>query len=307
MMTKNKFSYLLWNSVTESADKRYRHHLIKVYANKQNDFIAEMTSYVQKAHEDAKQYIRRALGDPLDPIGYSIENDPAEGYPETLDMHTLKGYFGEIFAGLIAEYCSPFGEDTWKVPAFLFRYHKAAFDHLELMRQTGEPAHHIPGRLGDDCLAFQLDDKGQIVRSLYCEAKCTANHRPQSILDAFEKVSKAVIVDVRPLIYILLDSTEPDASQWIEALRKHYLHPIPEYERCDLISYVCRVPDPRESRERLSTKGPHPKYTANRRLEAVEVQLPNVESTIQEVYGIKDATGVLVSAFNANKDDHTDL
>src|SRR5258708_27178695 len=133
MITQSKLSPLLSNFVEESADKRYRHCVIKIYANKLDEFTAELTLYVQKAHEDAKQHLRKPLGISLDPLGAPIEVDPAEGYPQLFDMRTLKGYFGEVFAGLIAEHCAPFGEKTWKVPAFLFRFHDVAFQHLELL------------------------------------------------------------------------------------------------------------------------------------------------------------------------------
>ncbi len=148
----------------ESTDHRYRHQRIIIYANKLNEFIAELTLYVQKAHEDAKQHLRKVLGNSLDPLASSIEVDPTEGYPQLFDMNTLKGYFGEIFAGLIAEHCSPFGEDNWKVPAFLFRFHLVEFQQLEQLRQTtGGKAHRNLGRTGDDCLAFQMNGKGQII------------------------------------------------------------------------------------------------------------------------------------------------
>ena len=42
---------------------------------------------------------------------------------------------GEVFAGLISEKYSPLGEE-WKVPGFLFRFHKEAFFELENWRQT---------------------------------------------------------------------------------------------------------------------------------------------------------------------------
>ena len=302
MIVRSQFSALLSNSVTESVDKRYRHHRIIIYANKLNAFVGELTLYVQKAHEDAKQHLRKVLGNSLDPLVSSTEDDPAKDYPQLFDMITLKGYFGEVFAGLIAEHCSPFGEDNWKVPAFLFRFHIVEFQQLEQLRQTGGKAHRNFGRTGDDCLAFQMDDKGQITRSLYCEAKCTAKHDLKLIADAHEKVSKSVLVDIPRLIEVLLDSTEPDAPKWIDALRQLRLKPIPKHERSDLVSYVCRSPGSGESWARLPSDKPHPKYTAGRRLEAVEFHLPDVESLIREVYGIKDVTGVLVPEVSATED-----
>jgi hypothetical protein len=294
MITRSAFSISLSNYVTESVNKRYRHHLIKVYANKRRDFIEELTIYVQKAHEDAKPYLRKVTEISLDPLGEPSKHNIADGYPERLHMQTLKGYLGEVFAGLVAEYCSPFGVNSWKVPAFLFRFHDVAFQHLEFIRQTGSQAHPIPGRTGDDCLAFQLDNQGQIVRSLYCEAKCTPTHHTNMVIEAHEKVSTAEIVDVPQLIRILQDSSDPDAAQWVDALRQLRLRlPVPDDERYDLVSYVCSPPKRRNNWARLPTDKPHPQYTASRRLEAVEIHLPDVESVIREVYGITNSAEAL--------------
>src|SRR6266699_1690691 len=284
MITRNKFPSLLWNSVKESGDRRYRHRVIKAYANKQNELIEELKFYVQKAHEDARQCFNKLASNSLDPLGSSTKTNPAIGYPERLHMQTLKGYFGEVFAGLIAEHFSPFNEDKWKVPAFLFRFHLAAFQHLEKLRQVGGQANPIPGRTGDDCLAFRLDSDGHIVRSLYCEAKCTADHHPNMLTEAHKKVSESVIVDIPQLIEVLRDSSEPDAPQWIEALHQLRLGtPVTGYERYDLVSYICRPPI--RIATWLSRDRPHPTYTAQRRLEAVEVHLTNVEDIIHAVYG----------------------
>src|SRR5258708_32598268 len=103
---------------------------------------------------------------------------------------------------------------VWEVPLY------TTFAMASLLRQTGRIAHTIFGRTGDDCLAFQLDNQGRILRSLYCEAKCTAGHSPKLISDAHEKVSKAVLVDIPRVIEVLQDSSEPDAPQWIDALRQ---------------------------------------------------------------------------------------
>jgi hypothetical protein len=197
MITQNKFSSWLQNLVTESADKKYRHRLFTEYLNTRDETLQALTAYVRNAHEDARRYLHELFSNTLDPFGTQSSFDPAEGYPELLEMKTLKGYFGEIFAGLIAEYFSPFGEDDWKVPVFLFRYHTVAFQELERIRQTGGKAKEIPGRTGDDCLAFQVNSEGEIIRYLYCEAKCTSGgHLPEKVALAHKKVSESAVVDL---------------------------------------------------------------------------------------------------------------
>jgi hypothetical protein len=157
------------------------------------------------------------------------------------------------------------------------------------MRQTGRQANKIPGRTGDDCLAFQLDGQGQIIRTLYCEAKCLTIHNTTKVKEAHEKVSTADIVDIPQLIRILKESSDPGAKQWVEALQQLLLRlPLPDDERYDLVSYICSPPKRGDNWAWLPTDKPHPKYTASRRLEVAEIHLPDVASVIREVYGITD-------------------
>ena len=290
MAENDKLSCWLLDSVSESNNKQYRHRLLKENLSQRCEILEDLKSYVQAAHEDARRHLRKLAGTSLDPLDPTVTYDPAEGYPERLHIRTLKGYFGEVFAGLVAEKLSPFGQDGWKVPAFLFRFHQVEFQQLEAMRQTGAKAGVRPGRSGDDCLAFKLDSEGQIVRTLYCEAKCTTSHRKSMIDDAHEKVSKAVIVDIPRLINILLDYDDSVSLRWVEALRQWWLPDgNRDSERYDLVSYICGCPPTRGGRRTwIPTDRPYQKYTAGRPLEAVEAHLQNVEQLVREVYGKRD-------------------
>lgn len=302
MLTRQKVSLWLGSRVYDSQDKRYRHRVVQEYPSRRDQILPELTKYIQKAHNDARYRLRRLAQNPLDPLGFTPSVDPAKGYPELLHIQTLKGYFGEIFAGLIAEFLSPFEIDGWKVPAYLFRFHLTEFQQLEYMRQTGQNAHKRPGRTGDDCLAFLMNSEGKIVRSLYCEAKCTADHDTAMIADAHEKVSQSVIVDIPQLVEVLRDSNDPDAAKWINALLElQFGKPHLAYERYDLVSYVCRAP--KRSGMWLPSDKPHPKYTADRKLEAVEIHLPDVEKLIRLVYGKEEEEEKeLAQATNYKKD-----
>ena len=130
MITQSTFTSWLKEELHESPDKTYRHRLLTENPNTRDNFLDDLSSYVRAAHEDAKRHLRELFENTLDPFGTFPPFDPAEGYPELLHMQTLKGYFGEIFAGLIAEHFSPFGEASWKVPVFLFRYHIVAFQEF---------------------------------------------------------------------------------------------------------------------------------------------------------------------------------
>ena len=290
MIKSTKLSCCLTSSVTESKDKRYRHQLLKEQSTKRSVMVEELKTIVQIAHQDAICHLRK-LADipPLDPLPPNI-NDPTRGYPYQLDALTLKGYFGEIFAGIIAENFSPFGENSWEIPAFLFRFHNFAFDQLERWHQIDQDPGIIPGRTGDDCLAFRRNSRGQITHSLVCEAKCTKDHDSHLIKDAHEKVSETnpIPINLKQLIEILKDSNDPISRQWVKPLQELWLlKSNPGHERYDLVSYVCGQQPIRNPRGWISTDKPHPAYSAGRCLEAVEVHLDDVENLICEVYGKK--------------------
>ena len=282
----DKLHHWLANSTTESPDKRYRHRLLKERLAYRPEIFEEFKALIWQAHEDARRNFQGFIANSFDVLESSPPALPT-GYPENLPLTTLKGYFGEIFAGLIAENFSPFGIDDWEVPAFLFRFHSVAFDQLERMREAGEKSKAIFGRTGNDCLAFQLDEEGHIKRTLICEAKCTDTHDSDMVVEAHEQISDSISkpVSTRQLVEILRDRKhDPNAFNWIIALQHLRFDDISkDYERCDLVSYVHGQLSIRKSTW-IPQDAPHPKYTGKRRLEAVEIHLHNVEELIQSVY-----------------------
>lgn len=226
-----------------SEDQMYQHRTLLMTGDVESG-TALLGDYVQKAHEDTRNHLRKLANISLDPLGDITLVDPAMGYPELLPLQTLKGYFGEVFAGLVAEHFSPMGIKQWRVPAFLFRFHDLAFDRLERLRHSGGSSEvNIIGRHGDDCLAFQMDASGEITCSLACEAKCTASHDAGLLMDAHKKISEAnlVPVSVRQVIEVLMDrDDDADTLKWVRALQHLWLKaPRTGYERFDLVCYVC--------------------------------------------------------------------
>lgn len=291
MMWKcDKLQHWLSSSPTESSNKRYRHRLLKENLTYRPEILEDIKLLIQQAHDDARRSFRGFTANTLDLLGIRVP-DLAKGYLEYFDLTTLKGYFGEIFAGLIAENFSPFGIDDWEVPAFLFRFHGVAFDQLERMRETGEKPKAIFGRTGNDCLAFQLDEEGRIKRTLICEAKCSDSHDASMIAEAHEQISDpgSIPVSVWQLIEILEDrSHDSNASTWLSALDGLRFGDVSEdYERCDLVSYVYGQL-PKRNPTWIPQNAPHQKYTEKRRLEAVEIHLHNVNELVQEVYAKGD-------------------
>lgn len=278
--------------VQTSTTGRYEHVLGRENRANRDASLTILKSIVSEAHDDARRRLRSLVGDSLDPLGETDCRDPADGYPEKLHMQTLKGYFGEVFAAVVAENLSPFGHSDWEVPAHLFRFHLVEFQQLDLMYQTGDEANLRPGRTGDDCLAFRRNDCGDIVASLFCEAKCTKLHRSKLIDEAHEKSSlpNSLPVDLVQLIEVLSESSVEGAADWVNALRKLYWSrpkPVGGYERLDQVTYICGKRPKKQAKETwIPTDKPHAKYTAARRLHVAEIQLRDVEELIKQVYGV---------------------
>lgn len=299
MLRRQKFSNWLTSSITESNKKKYRHQLLKENVNNRPKIRKELKLVIQRAHEDVRRHLRKISGESLDPLRNTPKRDPAEGYPSSLDIKTLKGYFGEVFAGIIAENFRPFQENDWKVPAFLFRFHTVAFQQLELLNQTGAIAKTIPGRTGDDCLAFKRDNDGNIIKSLVCEAKCTASHDSNMISLAHEKISEKNLkpVDLLRLVEILLDYKDQESLSWVNSLRQlNFKEKLDHYERYDLVCYICgRFPVQKNRYSWIPSEKPHEKYRGKRRLEAVEVHLQDVTDLISYIYDKReDSNGTAI-------------
>lgn len=195
-------------------------------------------------------------------------------------------------AGIIAEEFSHFEGDGWHVPAYAFRYHRAAFHYLERLRQGALVQESVIGRLGDDVLAFRMNASGEIIQTLVCEAKCTHDHQSGMVAEAHSKASEPnlVPVDVLQIIEILEDYTDDKSHRWKRSLQLLYckgIDNLTDYERCDLISYTCGR-RPIVNPTWITPDSPHRQYTAARRLEVVEIHLDGVDDLVLAVYAVKE-------------------
>ncbi|WP_147803334.1 hypothetical protein [Alkalicoccus halolimnae] len=276
----------------ENKDLKYRHLKLSEMKSSREDIIPYLQQVINEAHEDYKRCKRAVLSDSLDP-GVNIDFDelgdldPAYGYPNFLDMNTLKGYFGEIFSGIIAENFSPFNINNWKVPVFSFRHHETAFDQLETYKRTGNKKKATIGRPGDDCLAFVLNEESnKIEKMLFIEAKCTDDHKSDLINKAHSQISdkNPVPVELIRLLEILRDYDSDYAKKWSIALSNLYLKKNEEGQvRFDLVSYVCgRSPIRKQSW--MDSHKPHELYKGKRDLESVEIHVSNVDQLVKKVY-----------------------
>jgi hypothetical protein len=250
--------------------------------------VEALATLVAAAHEDAIAWLRSTSTNALDPLG-GAEGDapppPGSNYPHGLHTTTLQGYLGEIIAGLIAENYRPFDLD-WEVPVFLFRKHDAAFNQLERQRFLGNAAAPVPGRFGNDCLAFARED-GEVSAFLTCEAKCTSDHNSSLIASGHEQLSSNdahIPVDLLQLLDVLRSRDGAEADTWVAQLSPLLTLPTSEApQHYDLFVYVCG-----RARQNggpwMSTDTAHPRYEAHRDLEAAEVRLEDIDAVIVTAY-----------------------
>lgn len=256
----------------------------------------ELIAYAQEALDDARTRIRRGFEDHLSPFSDPVD-DPAAHYPAMLNRITLQGYLGETLAGLAVEHFGAFGKRDWHVPAFLFRFHDQEFQHLDLinerflMGETHDPdavAERRPGRTGDDALAFRVDQAGKITHVLTLEAKCLAKSNTATIADAHGKLSAGTNrpSGIRELITLLSDYETDEAQEWVRRLLELYRDGFRTAKRRDALAYtVGNSPvKPAERVSWLPVDAPHPSYTANRRFEAMEFQLEDLEGLVDTLY-----------------------
>lgn len=290
---REKLNIWLEHTLSASNNGKYRHQCLRENLERRPEVLEDLKRYINKAHDDARFFYKgeRPSNSALDPFEEESEiqesETPSTDYLALLPMTTLKGYFGEVFAGIIAENFSPFGSDGWKVPAYLFRFHDAAFQYLETLRQTGRAKTTIFGRIGDDCLAFILKDK-EIDKILYCEAKCAKDHKSEYIMDAYKKFNESIIIDIYKVIQILKSYTSQEAKKWYEALDRFLMREesepsLREMRRYNLLSYV-HGQLPIENSSWLPEKQPNSAYKATHPFEAVEIHLHDVEDLIYTIY-----------------------
>jgi hypothetical protein len=249
-----------WLTAATTVNGAYRHTLLSEEPANRAAGLAALGALTAEAHQDARERLERLAGISLDPLqGAPPDWRP---YPDGLHTSALQGYMGEVLAGVVAENYQPHGE-PWAVPAFLFRGHQAAYQELERRRQLGGPARPIPGRTGDDALAFQIDEDGAVIAWLWAEAKCTHDHNSELINAGHRQLSAS-------------------RERWIASLREllYSADPPPRY---DLFVYVCgRRPVQRATW--IPTDRPHANYSGAGPLEATEIHLSDFDEVLVAAY-----------------------
>ncbi|WP_077731545.1 hypothetical protein [Methylocaldum sp. 14B] len=255
----------------------------------------ELIAYIDEALEDARRKLRRGFEDDLSPFS-DPATDPAANYPALLHRVTLQGYFGETLAGMAVEHWGAHNHTDWVVPAFLFRYHYQEFQHLDEInerlregnpRDPDQDAEKRPGRTGDDCLAFRINEEQTITDVLTLEAKCLTRSNNDIIKEAHEKLvaGKLRPSGIHELISLLDEYDSPEAHVWQVALLKLWQSGYRGAARHDSVTYACGcIPKQKGRVAWMPTDAPHPAYTATRNLEGMEFQFEDLNTLVDMLY-----------------------
>lgn len=285
--------------VAQPITSSHRKYQLRVWREVNANFAAlrdELIAYAQEALDDARARIRKGFEDNLSPFSDPVD-DPAAHYPAMLNRITLQGYLGETLAGLAVEHFGAFGKTDWHVPAFLFRFHDQEFQHLDLinerflMGEAHDPdaeSEKRPGRTGDDALAFRLDAQGKITHVLALEAKCLVRSNTATIADAHGKLAAGTRrpSGIRELITLLSDYETEAAQEWVARLLELYREGFRTAERRDGLAYTVGH-SPVQPATRLSwlpADAPHLSYIVDRRFDAMEFQLSDIEGLVNTLY-----------------------
>lgn len=282
-----------WLSQTRASHPDYEHQRLDDSSSGRAAVLAELKRLASEAHDDARDNLRRRFRVTLDPLGQARSPtgapvaDPAAGYPEDLELQVLKGYFGELLAGLLAENVDPLQSADWEVPAFLFRFHLEVFRDLDQARLTGRKPRRQPGRTGDDALAFRRDDSNRIIDVLVCESKCTATHATSLLRAGHENLSDGSWrpADLPQLLTVLEESDAPESPEWVEAIESFLLLQSSDGapRRSNLLLYVCGQRPIRKT-SWIPATSLHASYAGQEPLAAIEVHIDGVDELVKQVY-----------------------
>lgn len=162
-----------WLKNYPSKTGTYGHLLLEQVGASDDKLVKALRPYFESAHADAREHFHALIGIDLHPEA-SAPGAHAE-YPRCLPKIALRGLFGEVMAGLVAEHYDFVGDHDWKVPIFLFRHHEDVERYLFALARDPSLVRTVFGRFGSDFIAIAVGKDGDVVRYLAGEAKWRAN------------------------------------------------------------------------------------------------------------------------------------
>lgn len=262
-----------WLNCEISENSSYIHLLLNADGD---NLPEELITYFKDAHKQAQQkYIDKINEFNLDPL-----NQPPI-YTAVLPLKTLQGYLGEVLGGLIAITQRPFNLD-WEIPVHLFSFHDTVFDWLDMYLQNTETSAEIPGRTGDDNLAFVRNENNEITAVLFIEAKCTLTHNPSLINDAHSSLSKGNIFPVSrdKIKQLLIEKGDSESLHFVDAINNIVKT---QKNRFDMVSYLYSK-KPERKHSWISKNEINRYYKGNRNLVAAELHITDLQKSIDRIY-----------------------
>lgn len=262
-----------WLNCEISENSSYIHLLLNADGD---NLPEELITYFKDAHKQAQQkYIDKINEFNLDPL-----NQPPI-YTAVLPLKTLQGYLGEVLGGLIAITQRPFNLD-WEIPVHLFSFHDTVFDWLDMYLQNTETSAEIPGRTGDDNLAFVRNENNEITAVLFIEAKCTLTHNPSLINDAHSSLSKGNIFPVSrdKIKQLLIEKGDSESLNFVDAINNIVKT---QKNRFDMVSYLYSK-KPERKHSWISQSEINRYYKGNRNLVAAELCITDLLKSIDRIY-----------------------
>lgn len=135
--------------------------------------ISELRPYFESAHQDAREVFHAAARISLHPE--DGETGDHATYPNCLPPKTVRGLFGEVMCGIVAENYSLVGGKTWRVPIFLFREHAPVARYIFDLVRDPTRVKEVHGRPGNDFIGLELAANGTVMAFIAGEAKWRAD------------------------------------------------------------------------------------------------------------------------------------
>lgn len=139
----------------------------------QDAIVDALRPYFESAHADAREHFHKAVRISLHPEAGEMGADAT--YPNCLPPKTIRGLFGEVMAGMIAEAYPMVGTKSWRIPIFLFRGHGAAEDYIFDLARDPTKKREVHGRPGNDFIGLEMAADGTVTAFIAGEAKWRAD------------------------------------------------------------------------------------------------------------------------------------
>jgi hypothetical protein len=297
-----------WLNAYPTEVDNYGHLLLEEQVETDPAIAKDLLGYFESAHLDARQCFHKLARISLHPD----ETDEAceAQYPGSLPLTALKGIFGEVMCGMMAESFEFIGKHEYLIPVFLFRNHEDAGQYIYTLSRDHTRTREVLGRKGDDFIGIVVNQEGNVTRFLAGEAKWRGTWTPSAVKTVMlgEKIvdpndntkrihnGKGVWYEVNrglpvPLgleqLHTILDECAPDKfANVIASLDRILARRNPDrVERTDLILLAGGPALTREPRQTLIDWQSIPEeYTAGRDLQIVELLCSNGNDLIKAIY-----------------------